>query len=71
MLDLSQGVVLALLGFGVRGVFGIRDELRRMNGRVRDLEIWSREYEKHIGERLNITDKDIERIDRSVGRPRG
>ena len=43
---LLQGLTVGLVLMAVKGVFGIRTELRLLNGRLLKLEIWTVGHEK-------------------------
>ena len=43
---LIGAVILAVLVFGIKGIFAMRDHLARLNGRLGRAEMWREEHEK-------------------------
>lgn len=48
----GQLIVLVLLIFIIKVTRDLRDQLRQMNGSVRELKIWSQQHEKQDDERF-------------------
>ena len=59
-IGLLQGFVVPILGYGIYFLNDIREQLRRLNGRVTRLESWTNEHEKLDTERTENIRRQIE-----------
>lgn len=57
--NLSQSVVLLVVSIGVRALFGIRDELRKLNGRLGVLEQKMEGHEEIDTERFDQVRREL------------
>ena len=63
---LIQVVIVPVTGYGAWVLRDIRDQLRRMNGRVLVSETWREDHTKQDDERHRKLEADMERLDQRV-----
>lgn len=72
--QLSQGIILLVVSIGTRALFGIRDELRKLNGRMGVLETKVDAHEELDDERFTQLRQDLRSVKEDMrpgaGRPR-
>lgn len=57
--NLSQSIVLLVVSIGVRALFSIRDELRKLNGRMATLETKLTAHDELDDERFDQVRREI------------
>lgn len=57
--NLSQSIVLLVVSIGVRALFSIRDELRKLNGRMATLETKLSAHDELDDERFDQVRREI------------
>jgi hypothetical protein len=61
--EILQLVIAGVLVAGVRALFGIKDHLAKLNGRMIKSEMWQQQHEKQDDERFTETGKRFDRLD--------
>ena len=65
---LIQVIVAPVIGYGVVVLKGVRDEFRRLNGRLGRLEQWK---EDHVDQTHEALQRDLDRLERDKMNGRG
>ena len=63
-----QAIVAPVVGYGVYVLKGVRDEFRRLNGRLGRLEQWK---EDHVDQTHEALQRDLDRLERDKMNGRG
>ena len=56
---LFQGLVLGMLGAGIRGIFNMNKKLNDMNGSIREVRTWATGHETLDSQRHATLDKNV------------
>ena len=70
-IDLNSILILVLGGlvtWGIKGIFAMKDQLTRMNGRLGTTEQWQNFHQKQDDERHNHTGEDLTAIWNELGK---
>lgn len=63
-----QAIVAPVVGYGVYVLKGVRDEFRKLNGRLGRIEQWK---EDHVDQTHEALQRDIDRLERDKINGRG
>ena len=59
---LLEGVILAFIGWALKGISSINSQLRIMNGDLRELKTWKEDHVKTDDRYHATTDKNIDKL---------
>jgi len=59
---IGQGVIIVLVGAVIKGVFAIKAELAKLNGRLGKSETWQEGHEELDKERFKTVEERLDRL---------
>ncbi len=68
LIGLGQGLIIVLVGAVVKGVFSIKAELAKLNGRVGRVEEWTEGHGKLDDERYETNVRHLEQLREQIRR---